>query len=674
MKKIFKSILVFVIFGLILVNFTGCLDKNLKEVDEANIIYTGESIKWDMVKNADGYEVSINGNTPVDTKALSYPYKQGGDFTFEITAYRLDKDGNKQHSESVIVSFTELGIVEEIKIKDGVVTWNAVEGANAYKIRLNGTELAENFAVREFAELNYGKNSIEIRAINVDNSRAYSVWSDILQFELLSSPTNIKYDSEQKLLYWDVVKDASKYEVVIDGTRKELVVNNSFAFDPNKKDFTVSVKAVGDEMNHVYDSPYCEPKEFIYLPQVENLTMKDGELVWNGSEKAVGYKLKIDNILQDYVLDQPKFSNIVPGESYYISILQVSDQTAYYSEWSEPVSITICVAPQIRYEDGVIAWTGVSNATGYKVNLSLNGNPINVPNLSNQETIYLNDFSQPGTYKISVQTLSDPEKGSFDSKFSNEIEVIRLEKPSTGRVYDITTQINETYITFDSVLNAYNYEVKINGTESKVLSSSPFYFKDSQHYTDISAESAIKVEIYSVGDGQSHSDGKVVLGSTTGLEFTLTKVATPTTVEIENSTIKWDYIPHANGYVVDINGKTYYPQTNQLILPEGMSAGEHNVHVRALGNGSEYISSNTSKGITFTKLQTPSELEIVEGVLKWRAVNGAEKYFVKVGEYTTEVVNNSFVIEDQYISTSGVAIYVKAIGNNSTKVDSDMNC
>jgi len=672
-NNIFKFIVVFFVLGMALCFVSGCSRNKIKEVDENSIVYTGESIKWDDVKNAEGYEVSINGDVYKDTNAVSYTYKNGGNFSFSIKAYKYNAKGEKIYSESVTVSFTDLGSVTNIKIEDGVVTWDEVPGANAYKLRVNGTELPDTYSVREYSGFNIGKNTIEIRAINVDNSRAYSVWTTPLQFELLDVPTNIKFDAENKIITWDLVKNAYKYEVTINGVEKTTVVNNSYQYEPGKKDFTVSVKAVGDHLNYVFDSDNSESKEFVFLPQVENLTMVDGVLVWNGSEKATGYKIKIDNILQSTILDKPQYTNIVPGESYSISILQVSDKATYYSEWSEPVFISICVTPQIRYEDGVIAWTGIANASGYKVSLSLNGEEINVPNLSSQNTSYFNEFAQAGIYKIKVSTLADEEKGYFGSKFSNEIEIIRLEKPSTGKVFDINTQINETYINFDTVLYAKNYRVRINGTESKEVAGSPFYFKDSKYYTDLTAESTIKVEIFAVGDGQSYSTDKVILDSLVGYEFTITKVATPTEVTIENSTIKWDIIPHSSGYVVDINGKIYYPTTNILELPEGLSSGEHKVTVRALGNGSAYISSNKSKVLTFDKLATPTGLEIVNGVLRWDIVHGAEKYDIKVGEYTTQVVTNSFTIEEQYISTDGTAIYVKALGNNSTKVDSGMS-
>ena len=136
MKKKFLLIclsVIAVIAGVI--GLTACNAANKLIYKVENIAYDGQYITWSKTELADYYNVQINGGEKARSNSTTYAYTSEETFEVTITAVA---DGEDKASESV--TFKPLATIENITVSEnGEFSWDAVNGANAYSLTINGT-------------------------------------------------------------------------------------------------------------------------------------------------------------------------------------------------------------------------------------------------------------------------------------------------------------------------------------------------------------------------------------------------------------------------------------------------------------------------------------------------------------------------------------------------------
>lgn len=139
--------IVFIIVAVLLLAALSCslaacndADSTLKSV--TNIDCDGYTITWQHedfgTVNGLVFKVTI-GDTTETVNALSYQYDaQNSDFTVEIEAVyqgqrKLEKD---KSGGSVTKAFKALPAIQNVRMSDDVLVWDAVENATSYVVRI----------------------------------------------------------------------------------------------------------------------------------------------------------------------------------------------------------------------------------------------------------------------------------------------------------------------------------------------------------------------------------------------------------------------------------------------------------------------------------------------------------------------------------------------------------
>lgn len=124
-----------------------------------------ETIRWDAVADAMSYVIAV-GNTVKDIgSATSYCIKDcaAGEVTF--TVYPRTKGYNSPVPSELKVTKATLATPQDITVRGNTLTWNAVEGATSYTVRINGTEYASDTNSFDLSQYeSAGELSVMVRA------------------------------------------------------------------------------------------------------------------------------------------------------------------------------------------------------------------------------------------------------------------------------------------------------------------------------------------------------------------------------------------------------------------------------------------------------------------------------------------------------------------------------
>lgn len=678
MNKIKKLLPIFVSFLFVLgLSFaiTSCSDDNgVKSIK--NLSYNGETITWSSVKNAKNYKISINNGTEsivsqTDNK-VTYRYDSNGeDFDFSIEAViKEDSDKNPTYT----IRFENIGQVTNLEVKNGALTWQALENAEKYEVMYNGNIVSSDVGTTSYT-MQEGEFSYKVRALKGlaesqdGNIPYYSIWSESITGTVLSSPNNLTYDSE--IFTWEKVNGASSYIIKI-GNEEFTSKTNKYEYIAGKEDFSVSVCAVGNTADKIYDSQYSEPKQYSYIAPIEGLNVVDGILKWTASENAIRYKIKINGIVNNEELTSNEYSALSSGNSYRIQVLPIGKSDFYFSHWSNEITINILRSPVVSYSDGVIRWNQVTGCAGYELKITKDDNVIHTTSVGEETFIYDYAFEEAGDYLVYVKATSLGTGGIYESKYSSAYSIKRLATPSNQQVINRPLEQNQVAVTFNPSIGASGYSLLADDVEIATITSGSTFSVDLSKMTSKNEEAVVNFKI--IARGQISSNG-AILDSKVPLEFDVKKLATCQNLSINGNQLSWDSVSNTSKYILTIDGKRTEVTTTSFTLTD-LSAGTHSIYVQAMGNGHEVITGSFSNVLDIKKLATPSNLMIKNGLLTWSTIADASAYKVILGTETYNADTTSFNLlgyESSIMEGKGTQISVYAIGNGSNIINSDVS-
>jgi len=655
-----------------------------------NITYDGSIITWNAVTGATGYKVSVDGGQELTITSNAYAYaKNGGEFNFVVKAVKVSKSGKEKVSDATTVVFKPLAKIEDAAIsEDGIITWGVVDSATGYEVRIDGGSI-EVVNITSYDKLLDGKHSYQIRPTvsTAGNIYFYSQWSTAITVTKLGSIDGDKIEYVDGSLRWPTVQGAYGYEVTIDG---QIVSHSNagtkFIYDAGNQNFEVSVKALGNGTSTISGNPSAL-KKFVYLSPVTGVKVVEGIVVWDAVQGADGYKVKVNgNVLQKtFAANEREYKDIHAGSECRISVIPVSNDTVYFSSWSDERSLKILARPILQWNDdynpdGIAMkscfWDAVDGAAGYMVFIKKPNGDTDTVQCTENERAFNEAFVDSGEYIIEVQALAAAGQDNvYDSQRSKAFNVLRLASPaaeSTNYISSNPTSLAHGFnARFRTVSGARGYQLYRDGTLI-MTQSSPVFNVGNIVDSAVVEERSFNYSVKAVGFANV-TDNRVVLDSRSedSNSFKITVLAAPQNLNMSGYKFTYGSVNGARGYYIS-TGTAQNGHTNsgtEFDLGKILNAGGYNITVCAQGNGSDVLPSNYAPAIRVVRLAAPSKITIgfqgqEEGRLKISDVVGATSYMVvfdnnEAGAVSLDTLDNV----SNRISIHGTTVHATATAN-----------
>lgn len=683
----------------------------------ASIRYEDGLIKWDQVRDAKAYEITVNGQVLSDNCVGSSIRYDALHADFEVTVKALGDritvfDGRASEPKK----FVFLDPVTGITIADGILRWDPVDGATAYQVKI-GTQV---YTVTEckYDKLTAGRAlDVQIKAVAEGSSEFFSEWSETKSISILIAPViqwnNLELDGDKKqTVVWDTVPGAYGYVVRL--TSPDSDVPEVFSYSEAQRffeydylltgDYTVEVKAMANPgSNEVCDSVYSAPITVRRLASPTFATgaqsaitstqdrLSDGFTVrFQGVSGAAGYMLYRDNTL---VRTSASHEQTSFTDASFVD--QNSLNQHEYTYWIRSKGSNGIV-------NGVVILDSLSSSA-LNFTITVLATPQNT-DISGY-TFRYGEVSGSYGYAVSAERirhtqatevdLSDMEAGAFDlmvcamgngsnvlaSNYTAPIRIFRLTAPTNVRID--TATVAEGRLIFDEVNYATGYNVRI-GLDGEEIPSNQLQNLNSKISTQ-----GTTFYVQSTANYFNATRTEYYMSSVYGATTTFVKLKAPTFGEqpFSNNQLIWNmegtFTPSYEIY--DGNGTLLGAATNGKAFDiSNLPGGNTYVfQVRAVGDGQlydnvQYIDSVLSQSITVYKLATP-EVRLEDGKYVWDAVPSAVSYSVYVdGELKQaehHVAAGTFSFTPAFDRLKTYTVQVIAIGNggvgNNKVIDSN---
>lgn len=386
----------------------------------SNIVLNGTDLSFTSVENVLRYDAKITNlstNTVVDKtiegssinpSVLTFSvedvidYKLGGEYLVEITASKQGYAGELANDKIFVTSgegiqFKTLGQVQNVGINNRVISWDLLNGADAYDLYLykdgsdlqSFTNLTNNTQTFEYTDA--GEYVCEIIArSNKSNVVDATMRSQALTIKILSAPT-IEADSNN--VSWASVEDAGGYLVCVKNSSGEIIENKYILGNELKVghydagEYFIQVESYGNNENIITSAKSTEISWRV-LNAVAELKVQGGKLSWKEEDENSlnSYQLVIQkqgssiiektltqsDLGENYVKQDDIFSyNLNQYEfdagEYEVKVTSVGTGNIFDAEYSNLNLTKLADSEILGISNGVISIKPVDKAVSYLV-------------------------------------------------------------------------------------------------------------------------------------------------------------------------------------------------------------------------------------------------------------------------------------------------------------------
>lgn len=611
-------------------------------------------IDWDDVPGATEYKVELGDNvyyTPASQfvfdsqQTISWDtyvnQTVGNSFFVKLTAVG-DPNTEVVSSGAVEKSFLCLGTATNLAIKEGVLSWDSVQGASSYqvKVEVDGETTIETVYTNRFDGLVAGKlYTLSVKAGTSDKG-TFSSWSIPVSKTLLAAPKlswtqngedegvtqgNITMEKapNSKGHDWYIYKGETRREGVLPYAYQMASDNPTLSFAPDEAG-VYYVYAVANATGEYASSHYSEPLRIIVLRTLDSIAFESYEVV--GNDKYNGFS---STSRVDVAFNPPDYCDDVKvklGDYDYNGV--ISKET-------------------VEKPDGT--------TYAYQFTFDRNINP-----------------DVTGTAQSSLTTLSiqavNKKAGVFDEETNTVIlnaqwkKVILYQAGTPSNVkfdagvlsWDAAPQANGYYYVLESV-------PYVEGSEGK----EGYSRKGFVYGTAVTFPEDVKPGLYSFKVAARGNGNMMITGTYSGSTY-LYKLATPKNLTVSaDGVLTWDAVtvPETDlqaittNYMVYVGGTRHVESSNILTINTiDVSITGSPVYVTAIGknvsiaDGEVYVvSSNQSnqegegKTVMLYKLPTPDTPAISDTFIHWNAVDNANCYELKYGTETVKTIQEKAI-------------------------------
>lgn len=319
-----------------------------------------------------------------------------------------------------------------LKITDGVLSWDKVKGAESYTVEINGKEYECSGNSFTLPDGLYGQASIKVTARSAKGS-ATSAELNTTVVITLSAPNNIR--QEGNVITWDAVKNAQGYVVKINDGAEYVASENKFVLSDGVSG-TLKVLASGTSDGLILTSQYSAPfavKRTLSAPT--EITEHNGVISWKAVENADKYVVTLNDVTVKETSENSLSVKYQVSGVTNIKIKAVSAKENILDSAVAETTLTIekytLPAPQNVVVTGkTLTFDAVEGATEYEI--YQNGQII--ATVSATEYAVTNEQFEAGGY-IEVKAISPH---ATASKFSDKAMINITEISSAAELAAIT--------------------------------------------------------------------------------------------------------------------------------------------------------------------------------------------------------------------------------------------
>ena len=611
------------------------------------VIFADGIVSWNEHAKAQSYEIIVNGNT-YTSNTNSYSLGTVKE-NLEIQVFAIGKIENSRSYMAHTAAYTYIPMVSNIRIEDGILVWDASEGASGYTIKFNNGATNSTQATSYDAIVANQQYVVKIRP-EAALEKYYTYDSAEFTFTILEAPY-VTY--QQGVFRWNGTNDAKGYAFrVVDPTGKTIIENISGDQLTKKYEFTtpgkytVEVKTIANPaVDNVYDSKYSAALNVTQLADVTGHTIINDisstayvQIIANAVADASAYKVYVNGneystpTSNTFSVDLLSLSTDNSEKTFTISIKAIgsitSNNIVLDSKNIYTFNLTRLATPQnVVISGNKISWSNVNNANKYVI--SIDGNRFECTTSEHTLTALT-----AGQHTVTVQAINSDSQTFVPSCYSNDLTITKLQAPQNVRVDNGGSNL---IIMWDAVTGTTGgYQLQIGSTNKQSVTQTSYNI--STHASSLQGGEGSQITVYAMGNGAE------VLNSDPSATITIARLNAPTGLSVNGNNITWNpsevdgigatsYVLYIDGVEYPVNGTSY--STNDL------SAGTHNVQVVAKGSiGNQYytIDSPESGAITVTKLPEVTNITTNGKSYSWDPINGAE-YRVSIDGveyYTTQ--------------------------------------
>ncbi len=282
-----------------------------------------------------------------------------------------------------------------VTIDGEYISWNAVENATKYQVIIEKSGIQHVNEQRNYTYIYFpsnlaaGKYTIKVRAIG-DSVNYYNsqYTSKTYAHRILTSVTGIKFDENEGTLSWNVVNNATSYELLLDNVTKFTTNTNTYTFD-NLYAGNHSVKIIATRYDWLSSTGTIK---FV----IHRLTAPTN-LSATLDEETLDYEVTWDEVRMDsdYANSYVVYLNGTKVETISTNKYTIKHNSSYYVDYQ----VSISVAAYDQNSDYLISPISEELVLDqyFKITYELNGG--------------INNQSNPNLYKKDdIITLQDPSK------------------------------------------------------------------------------------------------------------------------------------------------------------------------------------------------------------------------------------------------------------------------